>query len=95
MLLKIAALLLWCTHHTTHIIKFEIILVIILSITLMLKWIAAALQSIFPQTELGTFMALNKQDKEKQLKELTSIVTGIRLFNRECAKGGEGIDECT
>jgi len=42
----------------------------------------AALQSVFPQTELGTFMALSKLDKEKQLKELTSIVTGIRLFNR-------------
>ena len=39
----------------------------------------AALQSVFPQTELGTFMALSKLDKEKQLKELTSIVTGIRL----------------
>ena len=54
----------------------------------------AALQSVFPQTELGTFMALSKLDKEKQLKELTSIVTGIRLFNRDCGKGGEGIDDC-
>ena len=54
----------------------------------------AALQSVFPQTELGTFMALNKQDKEIQVKELTNIVTGIRLFNRECGKGGEGIDDC-
>ena len=26
--------------------------------------------------------------------ELTSIVTGIRLFNRDCGKGGEGIDNC-
>ena len=39
-------------------------------------------------------MALNKPDKEKQLRELTSIVTGIRLFNRDCGKGGEGIDAC-
>ena len=54
----------------------------------------AALQSVFPQTELGTFMALSKLDKEKQLKELTNIVTGIRLFNRDCGKGGEGIDNC-
>jgi len=23
---------------------------------------------------------------------LTQIVTGIRLFNKECGKGGEGID---
>lgn len=56
--------------------------------------LAAALQSVFPQTELGTFMALTKVDKEKQLKELTNIVTGIRLFNRDCNKGGEGIDNC-
>lgn len=55
---------------------------------------AAALQSVFPQTELGTFMALDKLDKEKQLRELTNIVTGIRLFNRDCGKGGEGIDDC-
>ena len=56
--------------------------------------IVAALQSVFPQTELGTFMSLTKRDKERQLNELTLIVTGIRLFNRECGKGGEGIDDC-
>ena len=55
--------------------------------------ISAALQSVFPQTELGTFMSLVKKDKERQLQELTMIVTGIRLFNKECGKGGEGIDD--
>ena len=54
----------------------------------------AALQSVFPQTELGTFLTLSKKDKERQMKELTMIVTGIRLFNRDCGKGGEGIDDC-
>ncbi|XP_040284678.1 cilia- and flagella-associated protein 206 [Bufo bufo] len=53
----------------------------------------AALQSIFPHTELGTFLSLAKKDKERQLKELTMIVTGIRLFNKDCGKGGEGIDD--
>ncbi|XP_073531781.1 cilia- and flagella-associated protein 206 isoform X1 [Phyllobates terribilis] len=53
----------------------------------------AALQSIFPHTELGTFLSLVKKDKERQLKELTMIVTGIRLFNKDCGKGGEGIDD--
>ena len=53
----------------------------------------AALQSVFPQTELGTFMSMSKRDKERQLQELTMIVTGIRLFNKECGKGGEGIDD--
>ena len=38
-------------------------------------------------------MALGKEEKESQLKELASIVTGIRLFNRDCGKGGEGIDD--
>ena len=53
----------------------------------------AALQSVFPQTELGMFMALSLDDKQKQLRELSSIVAGIRLFNRDCGKGGEGIDD--
>ena len=37
-------------------------------------------------------MSLVKRDKERQLIELSLIVTGIRLFNRDCGKGGEGID---
>uniref|UniRef100_UPI00398F4DAE cilia- and flagella-associated protein 206 isoform X2 n=1 Tax=Pristiophorus japonicus TaxID=55135 RepID=UPI00398F4DAE len=53
----------------------------------------AALQSVFPQMELGTFLALTKKDKERQLSELSMIVTGIRLFNKNCKKGGEGIDD--
>lgn len=53
----------------------------------------AALNSIFPATELGTFLALDRKDKERQLGELTQLVTGIRLFNKECGKGGEGIDD--
>ncbi|XP_059501261.1 cilia- and flagella-associated protein 206 isoform X2 [Stegostoma tigrinum] len=53
----------------------------------------AALQSVFPQVELGTFLVLTKKDKERQLNELSMIVTGIRLFNKNCKKGGEGIDD--
>jgi hypothetical protein len=41
---------------------------------------------------LGNFLSLSKRDKDRQLIELTQIVTGIRLFNKECGKGGEGID---
>jgi hypothetical protein len=37
---------------------------------------------------------MSKRDKERQLMELSLIVTGIRLFNKECGKGGEGIDDC-
>ena len=39
-------------------------------------------------------MSMSKRDKERQLIELSHIVTGIRLFNKECGKGGEGIDDC-
>ncbi|XP_006264514.1 cilia- and flagella-associated protein 206 isoform X2 [Alligator mississippiensis] len=53
----------------------------------------AALQSVFPQTEMGVFLSLSKKDKERQLKELTMTVTGIRLFNKDTGKGGESIDD--
>ncbi|XP_023144521.2 cilia- and flagella-associated protein 206 isoform X2 [Amphiprion ocellaris] len=49
----------------------------------------AALQSVFPQTEVGTFMVLLKKDKEQQLVELTMLVTGILLFNKASKKEEE------
>lgn len=58
-------------------------------------FVAAALQSVFPQSQLATFMSLLKQDKEKQLTELSLIVSGIRLFNKDSNKGGESIQNCT
>ena len=39
-------------------------------------------------------MSLIKKDKERQMTELALITSGIRLFNKECGKGGEGIDDC-
>ncbi|KAM4529968.1 cilia- and flagella-associated protein 206 [Fundulus diaphanus] len=42
---------------------------------------SAALQSVLPLNELGAFLVLLKKDKEQQLRELTMIVTGIRLFS--------------
>jgi len=53
----------------------------------------AALQSVYPQTELANFVALQYHDKQTQLEELCHIVTGIRLFNKECNKGGSGIED--
>lgn len=52
----------------------------------------AALHSVFPPTELGAFMVLLKNDKEQQLDELVTIVTGIRLFNKACRTGAEQSD---
>ncbi|XP_027500601.1 cilia- and flagella-associated protein 206 isoform X1 [Corapipo altera] len=55
--------------------------------------VTAALQSVFPQTEMTAFISLNKKDKERQLKNLAMLVTGIRLYNKECRKGGRSIDD--
>uniref|UniRef100_A0A8C6P364 Cilia- and flagella-associated protein 206 n=1 Tax=Nothobranchius furzeri TaxID=105023 RepID=A0A8C6P364_NOTFU len=40
----------------------------------------AALQSVFPQTDLVSFLDLSKRDKEQRLQELAALVTGVRLF---------------
>ncbi|NXB66305.1 CF206 protein, partial [Struthidea cinerea] len=55
--------------------------------------VTAALQSVFPQTGMITFISLSKKDKEQQLKDLAMLVTGIRLYNKRCQKGGSGIDD--
>lgn len=36
---------------------------------------------------------MSDDDKMKQIVELKQIVSGIRLFNRDSHKGGEGIDD--
>ncbi|XP_008493606.2 cilia- and flagella-associated protein 206 [Calypte anna] len=55
--------------------------------------VTAALQSIFPQTEMIAFISLTKKDKEEELKNFAMLVTGIRLYNKECSKGGSSIDD--
>ncbi|KAM6367635.1 cilia- and flagella-associated protein 206 isoform 2-T2 [Alca torda] len=55
--------------------------------------VTAGLQSVFPQREMITFISLSKKNKEQQLKNLAKLVTGIRLYNRECGKGGSSIDD--
>ena len=53
--------------------------------------LAAALESVFPQSNLVKFNQLSRTDKEKHIKELAQIVIGIRLFHRESGTGGAGI----
>ncbi|KAJ3119100.1 hypothetical protein HDU96_000015 [Phlyctochytrium bullatum] len=53
----------------------------------------AALESVFPQSELSAFISLSRAEKEAQLNGLTQLVTGIRLFNKQLGKGGEAIDD--
>ncbi|XP_053594552.1 cilia- and flagella-associated protein 206, partial [Microplitis demolitor] len=57
-----------------------------------LKEAAMALQSIYLPSEVTNFVTLSKKAKNKQLIELMSIVAGIRLFNKDCQRGGHGID---
>ncbi|XP_024936316.1 cilia- and flagella-associated protein 206 isoform X2 [Cephus cinctus] len=58
-----------------------------------LREVAVALQSVYQPSELRYFVTLSKSEKEEQLMELMCIVAGIRLFNRDCQRGGEGIDD--
>ena len=54
--------------------------------------VAAAVESVFPRIGLKSFVQLSSEEKKVQLEELTSIVTGIRLFNKEAGKGGVGLE---
>ncbi|XP_014487436.1 PREDICTED: UPF0704 protein C6orf165 homolog [Dinoponera quadriceps] len=58
-----------------------------------LREVSVALQSVFQTSELARYVTLPKREKEEQLMELMCIVAGIRLFNRDCQRGGEGIDD--
>ena len=52
------------------------------------KEVAAALESVIPRAALGPFISLNPSEKVSQLVELSHLVIGIRLFNKEIGKGG-------
>ncbi|EZA52577.1 hypothetical protein X777_08060 [Ooceraea biroi] len=58
-----------------------------------LREVSIALQSVFQASELTHYVTLPRRAKEEQLMELMCIVAGIRLFNRDCQRGGEGIDD--
>lgn len=44
--------------------------------------------------DLKVFVALPGFEKMNNLNELVHIVSGVRLFNRDCKKGGDGIPDC-
>lgn len=58
-----------------------------------IREVSVALQSVFQASELAHYVTLPKREKEEQLMELMCIVAGIRLFNRDCQRGGEEIDD--
>ncbi|XP_059045554.1 cilia- and flagella-associated protein 206 isoform X2 [Achroia grisella] len=62
-------------------------------VILTLKEGMAALESVFSMEDLRVFVALPRGEKLTQLSELMELVSGVRLFNRDCKKGGEGIPD--
>ncbi|KAK9879906.1 hypothetical protein WA026_008407 [Henosepilachna vigintioctopunctata] len=42
---------------------------------------------------MNEFIIRTKYDKKEKLLEYTELVAGIRLFNKHCGKGGEGIED--
>ena len=55
--------------------------------------IAAALESVFPRVGLKSFIPMTGDEKRRQLSDLSNVIMGIRLFNRDLGKGGSGIDD--
>ncbi len=55
--------------------------------------VAAALESVFPRVSLKAFVQLAPEDKRRQLGELTNIVLGIRIFNKDIGKGGADLTD--
>lgn len=53
--------------------------------------IYAVLDGVLPKSGLPPFVSLSSQDKVSQLNNLSDIVTGIRLMNKELEKGGIGL----
>jgi hypothetical protein len=53
--------------------------------------VAEALESVLPTAELRPFVSLTEIEKFFKLVELSNIVIGIRLFNRDIDKGGVGL----
>jgi hypothetical protein len=62
-------------------------------ISSMEKEVAAALESVIPRAALSPFIMLNNTEKVTQLTELSNLVLGIRLFNKEIGKGGNTIQD--
>ncbi|RKP16668.1 hypothetical protein ROZALSC1DRAFT_31444, partial [Rozella allomycis CSF55] len=55
--------------------------------------VIAGLESTFPTSEVHVFISLPRPEKETQLNGLVQLVAGIRLFNKDIGKGGEGIED--
>ena len=57
------------------------------------KEVNAALESVIPRNALSPFIMLTNPEKVTQLAELSNLVLGIRLFNKEIDKGGQSLEK--
>lgn len=52
-----------------------------------------ALTSVFDKKDFIEFAASTAEEKQDTLEQLAQLVTGIRLFNRDCNRGGQGMQD--
>jgi hypothetical protein len=53
--------------------------------------LTTALESVFPLSDIPSFMSLNRHEKLTQLNGLTRLVSGIRIFNKSVGRGGAAV----
>lgn len=53
----------------------------------------AALKSIYNLEDLHLFVTIPRVDKINKLHELLQVVSGVRLYNRDCKLGGDTIPD--
>lgn len=46
------------------------------------------------KSDILSFMSLNKEERLSSLKDIRSIVCGIRIFNKDVGHSSEGIIDC-
>lgn len=63
------------------------------TVTSVYKEAHLALQSVFNEDEIEEFMLATRDNRADLAEELTELAAGVRLYNRDCKKGGEGIED--
>lgn len=54
----------------------------------------AAFNSVVDKEEVKEFMGLSLAGKKSQIMYLMKIITGLRLYNKDCDLGGAEIFNC-
>ena len=50
------------------------------------------LATVFPVSQLVNFQGMARIEKKTKLRQLTSLVKGLRIYNWDCGRGGAGVD---